>query len=653
MKLNQKHTFEWAGPYRIFVQMTVVFVLIMTLSRAGLMAWQWQRVSATGSVLPIFIQGVRADLILTGLWLIMPILLSPIFFNKYLFNVWNKISLCWAMLGILLVLFIELATPNFLLQYDLRPNLIFVEYLKYPKEVFSTLWNGFRVGLLLGISASVGASYGLYKALKSNLTNSLEWSFWKITLVWPLALIATLMMARSTLDHRPANPAMFAITHDAMVNSLVINSTYSVLFAVYSMKNESKSSDIYGRMELSKVLEVVKSEPWLKQYQFSDDKLPTYHLQMPTNVRSKPYNLVIILEESLGATFVQSLGGVAVTPNLERLKQEGWWFTQLYATGTRSVRGIEAVVSGYLPTPAQSVVKLPRSQRDFYTIASSFERAGLDTEFIYGGESHFDNMRSFFAGNGIKTIIEQKDFVAPKYVGSWGVSDEDLYNKTHERLIATHKMGKPFFKLVFSSSNHEPFDFPDRGVRLHNKHTVNDAVKYADYALGKFFDKARKSEYWQDTVFLVVADHDNRVYGNALVPIKKFHIPGLILGGSIKPKRINSIVSQVDLAPTLLSLIGMRTEHPMIGRDLTVYSDYPGRAMMQFDNYYAWLEGKDVVILRAEKPPLQGRYDAVSGQLTINAAKADSALVQKALAHAQLPSLLYRNSQYKASPRRQ
>jgi hypothetical protein len=233
----------------------------------------------------------------------------------------------------------------------------------------------------------------------------------------------------------------------------------------------------------------------------------------------------------------------------------------------------------------------------------------------------------------------------PVFEGSWGASDEDLFNKSLERLKTLHASGKPFFSLIFSSSNHEPFQFPDGRIKLHDaeKQTVNNAVKYADYALGRFIAEAKKQDYWKDTVFLIVADHDNRVYGDSLVPIKKFHIPGLILGADVQPKRITTIASQVDLAPTLLSLLGVSSEHPMIGRDLARDSDTPGRALIQFDNYFAWLEGSSATILRPGQAPLG--YDAATGVLTTGGVP-DAQLVDKAMSHVVLPSLLYREQRY-------
>jgi phosphoglycerol transferase MdoB-like AlkP superfamily enzyme len=364
--------------------------------------------------------------------------------------------------------------------------------------------------------------------------------------------------------------------------------------------------------------------------------------------RERPLNLVIVLEESLGATFVESLGGLPVTPELEKLKTEGWWFDQLYATGTRSVRGIEAVVAGYPPTPARSVVKLSLAQQNFYTLALGLGKQGYHTEFVYGGEAHFDNMRGFFTGNGFQKVVDRRD-MTPVFEGSWGASDEDLFNKSLERLKTLHDAKKPFFSLIFSSSNHEPFQFPDGRIKLHDpeKQTVNNAVKYADYALGRFIAEAKKQDYWKDTVFLIVADHDNRVYGDALVPINKFHIPGLILGADIQPKRIKAIASQIDLAPTMLSIMGISSEHPMIGRDFAKDSETPGRALMQFDNYFAWLEGTSATILRPNQAPVLGLYDSAKSTVTISPTAPDAQQVDKAMAHVILPSILYREQRYK------
>lgn len=639
---------QWAGPYATVLQMLLMGLIVLSLSRVGLIIWQWERVSVTGLLIEMLVQGVRADLILLGYFVAIPVLLAPFFAHKFAISFWRGVNVCWATFALFFVIFMELSSPPFMMQFDVRPNRLFIEYLSYPKEVFSTLWNGFRLALILGVGFSVLLGVTIYSVLKAASTDGTLWSTKKLLLLWPIVFVIVFMQVRSTTDHRPANPALFALSGDALVNSLIINSGWSVLTALSSMRQEANSSEIYGSFPREKIFEQVKAAPWLRDVQFTSAELPTLHKQEAAIKRDKPLNLVIVLEESLGATFVESLGGLPVTPELEKLKHEGWWFEQLYATGTRSVRGIEAVISGYAPTPARSVVKLSLAQHNFYTLALGLGQQGYHTEFVYGGEAHFDNMRGFFTGNGFQQVVDRSDIKNPIFEGSWGASDEDLFNKSLERLKQLHSEKKPFFSLIFSSSNHEPFEFPDGRIELHdaNKQTVNNAVKYADYALGKFIAEAKKQDYWSDTFFLIVADHDNRVYGDSLVPIKKFHIPGLILGADIQPKRIATQASQIDLGATVLSLMGVSSEHPMIGRDFVKDGDSPGRALMQFDNYFAWLEGSKVTLLRPNQSPLLGHYDAAKGELVLSKDKPDERDVEKAMAHVILPSLLYREQRY-------
>jgi phosphoglycerol transferase MdoB-like AlkP superfamily enzyme len=451
-----------------------------------------------------------------------------------------------------------------------------------------------------------------------------------------------------------------------MVNSLVISSPYSVLYAAYSMRHEASSSEIYGKLPVDQMLQSALDWPWLKGLQFNDKNLPTLHQQQATAIHNKPLNIVIVLQESMGATFVQSLGGEAVTPELEKLKQQGIWFNNMYATGTRSVRGIEAVVAGFAPTPAQSTVKLSNSQHNFSTIASILKKQGYHTQFVYGGEAHFDNMRSYFTGNGFSDIVDFTRINKPTFVGSWGASDEDLFRTAQTQLQQLHQQGKPFFSLIFTSSNHEPFEFPDGRISLHQqpKAQVNNAVKYADWAMGQFFRQAMQADYWQDTLFLVVADHDNRVYGSNLVPVEKFQIPALILGAGVKQQQIDTLASQIDLAPTLLSMAGIWACHPLTGRDFSRDSTSPGRALLQFDQYFALMQQTEprhdlqnaqqqeplnehqLVILKPNQQAVKAQYNKTTKQLRLSTEAVSVAEKTKALAEVQLPSYLYREQKF-------
>ncbi|HNN08680.1 MAG: LTA synthase family protein [Rhodocyclaceae bacterium] len=643
------------GPYAPLAMLFAVALPLLTASRAALMLWQSERVVATGIWGEMLLQGVRADLIQLGLMALPLLLLMPLLVTaEPVWRLWRRLSALWLIVSVALLVLLEVSSPAFINEYDTRPNRLFVEYLKYPGEVIPMLWEGFRGHLVVGLLLTGAACYLLARLTRPWLDQPRTWSNARFWLTWPVVVLLCGLVIRSSVDHRPANPASFALTSDPMVNTLVLNSAYSVTYAVYGMRHEARSSEIYGKMSEAEILEQFRATRELlgdRRELLGDAEIPTLVHQEAGMRRERPLNLVIILEESLGATFVESLGGVPVTPEIEKLKKEGWWFEQLYATGTRSVRGIEAVTTGFLPTPAQAVVKLSLAQRNFSTLAGILGRQGYESEFIYGGESHFDNMRGFFLANGFSQVTDENDYVNPVFKASWGVSDEDLFNKAHERLAEKHAQGKPSYTLVFTSSNHSPFEFPDGRIELYEqpKGTDNNAVKYTDWALGRFIEKAKKSDYWKDTLFLVVADHDIRVRGETLVPIERFHIPGLILGADIKPRVVKTVASQVDLPTTMLSLMGIGAQHPMPGRDLTVEPDgLPGRAMMQYNDHLAWMEGNRVVVMRPDKAPAHGRYDPQRKHLDSVPPPDDAAALEKrALAHSLLPAWLYREQRYR------
>ena len=616
-------------------------ILALTFARILLVAWQWDRVSSTDMVVPIFVQGLRFDLVLVGMFLAVPVLLFPILAsNKYLVSAWRVLLRFYLPAVFLAAIFMELSTPSFVDQFDSRPNILFVEYLNHPREVFATLWAAYRLPIILAVLMI--ATIGMVTSRKfATMTARIRpTGFVPALVLTPVLLIVCLGMVRSTTDHRPVNPSTVALSNDPLVNDLALSSAYTVLYAVYETRHEAGGGIRYGEMSDDEAIAAVRDAMDVESWDFTLASLPTLHIQHSAEKTAKRLNLVIIVEESLGAEFVGSLGGKDLTPNLDSQVGSGLWFSNLYATGTRSVRGLEAVVSGFTPTSARSVVKLGKSQRNFFTLAELLGRQGYDTSFIYGGESQFDNMRRFFMNNGFDRVIDENDYDDPVFTGSWGVSDEDLFTRAHEEF--SEPTERLFFSLVFTSSNHSPFQFPDGRIELvdETKNTVNNAVKYADYALGGFIDNARNSSYWEDTVFLVVADHNSRVYGSEIVPISRFHIPGLILGGTIEADVIDDVASQVDLAPTLLTLIGIDAEHPMIGHDLTRYTK-PGRAIMQFNGTQAYMEGEHVAVLQKDLEPRQFLYR--DGHL-VEEGDYGSELIDKAIAHSAWSSIAYESS---------
>ena len=496
---------------RVFARLGILalaYVVAMSLSRLLLFGMHAERVAETGGLGFILLQGVRFDLILVGMVFGLPAMLKPWLHLAAPLRLLGK-SVLPVYLAIMtsLVFFVEASTTAFIFEFDSRPNYLFVEYLQYPQEVFSTVASQRPLELLAFSIVSVVTAWGVFRWLFTDPAWKMRTRLPACLVATPLLAVLSVAMVRSTLDHRPVNASVAAFSADSLVNQLPLNSPYTVIYALYDRNRDHERNRIrYGTMDEAEILEAVLAEADLApENQLTPIDAPTLHYQQAARELERPLNLVIILEESLGAQFVGSLGGKDLTPEFDELAREGLNFERLYATGMRSVRGIEAVLTCITPRPQFSVVKTSETQQNFFTLASLLESRGYRTSFIYGGESHFDHMREFFLGNGFQNVIEQKDYVAPVFRATWGVSDDDLFAKAHETFETAGD--EPFFSLVFTSSNHSPYEIPEGRVKESEYGPRETAIKYADYALGKFFDAARESSYWENTVFLVVADH--------------------------------------------------------------------------------------------------------------------------------------------------
>lgn len=637
------------GPMYPLAAASVVMIALFSISRLGLSLWQFERVSDAQGWWNVFASGLRVDIASVCYLFILPALLTSFLSGEHLAGrIWSWILRLWITGGLWLIVYMEVATPAFIIEYDLRPNRLFIEYLIYPKEVFSMLWSGYKPELLIGTLVTFFTLFVGWK-WSAHLVSGLKYPRWYWRPVVAIVAVAVCVLgARSTFNHRPLNPAMVAFAADPLVNDLTLNSSYSVMFAAKQMGSEASAFAFYPRMDKQKIVEQIRRSMNVTADSFVGIEKPT--LANHTASYSGQKNIVILLLESHGSRYVKSLGGIDVSPNLDKLIQQGWAFTRMYATGTRSVRGIEAVTTGFSPTPARSVVKLGKSQTNFFTVADLLQAKQYHTQFIYGGESHFDNMKSFFLGNGFVDMQDFPTFAAPKFVGSWGASDQDLYTKADEQFTMMEQANQPFFSLVFSSSNHSPYDYPDNVIEPYNQPsaTVENAVKYADFALGEFVEKAKRSKYWDNTVFAVIADHDARSSGSLPVPIGHFRIPAVIFGGGIEPQIDNRLVSQIDLLPTLLSLAGVSSQNPMIGHDLTQQvAVEKQRAMMQRGKNFAWMTADNqVVVIEPEKDITTYTYDA--GKDSLMTASVSEEIITKAHANAMWGNLAFDSNYYTA-----
>ena len=627
-------------PFTPLVLFYLQSLAIFSVSRLVLYLQYFDSIREVENHLRIFSVGFRLDTVLLCR-LIAPIFLLHLCLPARISTRFCRgFSLYYALLAILFV-FLEIVGFAFVAELYMRPDLIFLEYMVQVPEIFDMIIRGYSLGIalsLLGAGLVGWLTFSFYQRLfKARLACS--WKKKAGTGVFVAALLV--IGGRSALIGQAANINLAAFSSSHLVNQIAVNSAYSLGLAFYrQQRGQNEPHKMYGTMNADEMLARVRTAALIAEGDCHNPAIPLLHYQPAGFSPAQPRNLVIILMESLGADYMGCLGGLPLTPNIDALSRQGVLFTRLYSTGIRTVRAIESIISGFLPTPGESIVKRSSCQNNFFTLPELLRRRGYMTEFIYGGRGDFDNMRTFFLGHGFEKIYDKDSIAEPFFTSTFGVSDEDVFHKANE-ILRSHE-GKPFFSLILTTTNHEPFEFPDGRIILYEQpqQTRNNALKYTDYALGKFFEMAKKETYYKNTLFLIIADHGNRLHGPGLIPVRKFRIGGLLIGPEIRAGTYEKTASQLDMIPTLLDLMGISTDHPVPGRALFSLPDtVKGRAIMQYGDTNAFMEEDRVVVLRPKLEPVQ--FTCVDGRLI--PAELDPELAKDALAHALLPGYLCAN----------
>jgi hypothetical protein len=316
--------------------------------------------------------------------------------------------------------------------------------------------------------------------------------------------------------------------------------------------------------------------------------------------RGRPLNVVLVLEESLGADFVGALhGGKGITPGLDRLTREGTLLTSAYSTGNRTIRALEAVTASIPPLPGISIVRRPAS-RGLRTLPELLRERGYATTFIYGGRALFDGMGSYLRANGIDRVIEQGDFPDSAFHTAWGVADEYIFDRTLAELDSLDAAGRPSFTLVLTVSNHRPYTYPPGRISADPaRKRRSHAVRYADWALARFMAEARGHRFYGRTLFVLMGDHGARVYGASEIPLHSYEVPILFIAPGVVPRggRAGMLASSLDVPPTVIGLLGGEYRSSFFGRDLFRSSAAGGHAPLTHNNDLALLEGDQLAVL--------------------------------------------------------
>lgn len=320
----------------------------------------------------------------------------------------------------------------------------------------------------------------------------------------------------------------------------------------------------------------------------------------------RPLDVVIIMEESLGSNFSARFSGETeepVTPALDEWSREGLALTNLVANGNRTVRGMEGILCSFPPLPGDSIVKRDRSE-NVASVARILSAKGYETTFFTGGYGLFDNVKAFMTANGFREFVEQPDYPGDAFRTVWGVADEFVFDAMIQRQKRARAAGRRWFGAAITVSNHKPFDVPAGRVTWPSGRSARrGAVRYADWALGQYLTRARDEHLLDDTVLLVVGDHGARVYGAEEIPVTSYRIPAIFLSPNpaYRGAVIDRLASQVDLAPTLLSLAGVEYDAPFFGRDLLGLPDQGGRAFVNHNRSIGLLTDSALVVLGLHK----------------------------------------------------
>jgi len=440
-------------------------------------------------------------------------------------------------------------------EFGVRFNFIAVDYLVYTNEVIGNIVESYPIVWMMLAMLVVAGSICWFMVRGKDISESgvESWRRWAVSLavlaVWALGGAFWLNWGYRNLQ-----------SDNLYATQLQENGCWDFLEAF--MSNELDFEQFYAMLPRE------KAESLQRELCGMDGRGIRSVTDSLAPIRK---NIVLITVESLSADFLSRYGGTAgITPNLDTLLEKSLVFDNLFATGNRTVRGLEAVTLCIPPSSGESLVKRPE-QSDFLSTGSILRENGYQTSFIYGGDSYFDNMGTFFSNCGYG-IVDKKNYDKDAIVFSniWGTSDEDTYREAMLRFDSSWQEGTPFFAHIMTISNHRPYTYPEGRIEFDgNPMSRHAAVKYTDWAIGDFLAEAAAKPWFKETVFIIMADHCASSAGKTSLPLECYHIPALIYSpGFVEPGYVDKVCSQIDIMPTLLKMLHFSYESGFYGSDI-------------------------------------------------------------------------------------
>jgi phosphoglycerol transferase MdoB-like AlkP superfamily enzyme len=523
-------------------------------------------------------------------------------------------------------------------EFQARFNFVAVGYLIYPHEVFINIWDSYPVARVLAAIFVLAAAlyWRLHHPLKASLHVA---SRFRERLRPFAAFVGGLLLVIYTVNINTGNYSV-----NRVANELAHNGIYSFFYALFH--NELDYNKYYVTLSPEEATARVRRMVAQPNATFLPGHPNPLARHIAYSGRPKPLNVVLLVQESLGADFVGAYGDRrGLTPNIDRLARDSLVFANMYATGTRTVRGLEAISASFPPIPGESIVKRPNNG-GIFTWGQVMEAHGYTASFLYGGYGSFDGMNTFFGGNGFD-VIDRGDIDNPKFTNIWGVSDEDLLHHAIAVFDRTHARGEKIFALVMSTSNHKPFTYPPGipGIEAEGGGRLA-GVRYADYAIGKFFEEIKSKPYFDDTLFVIVGDHGARVYGREAIPMRTYELPLLVYSPKhIRPGTVEALGSQIDIAPTVLGLLNMSYDSVFFGRDLLLADAGDKYALLSHNRDVALYRQGELIELGIRRASNTFVYDKKANIQTATARNEEQ--IKNAVSIFQVAYNLFVNGEYR------
>ena len=632
----------------------LVFISISLVSRTVLLSMSFKDVSFNPlNIIWSYGAGLFMDTVAFSYFMI-PFVLFLMFVSDRIFNSAFHRSFAYVayFITFYILLFNGVSEYFFWEEFGVRYNFIAVDYLVYTTEVLGNIKESYPLPLLVSgiLTADILLTYLVVK--KKLLVGSLaSKSIAKSRLKTGLVLLCIPALSFILIKNTTVE-----ITKNRYNNELAKNGIHS-LFAAFL--NSELDYDLFyavrdNQENFKQLRSLLKSE---NSRYLSNEPLDITR-EITNSGEEKRYNVVFITVESLSAEFLgfkrnkkenpaDFRGNVTkykgnITPNLDAIADSSLLFTNLYAVGTRTIYGLEAVTLGAPPKPGQSVVKRPNNE-NMFSVGQIFKERGYDLKYIYGGYGYFDNMNYFFSHNGYQ-IVDRSDLKEDEitFKNAWGVCDQDLFNRTLKECDKSFAAGKPFLNHLMTTSNHRPFTYPDGVIDIPSHTSRAGGIKYCDFAIGEFIRKASERPWFKNTIFVIVADHCAGSAGQAELPFMEYQIPYLIYNpGIVRPAKIDKLCSQIDVAPTLLGVMNWSYKTKFFGKDILKMTQEEERAFISNYQKLGYIKNDRLSILSPQQKITHYKINAQTGEMKVEAT--DPEIENEAIIYYQSANYVYKN----------